>query len=226
MAGANAAGRFNGIQVWYRLGRPRTRSQDNQDLSILPFQTRRKKRFEALVQPHLEGMYRFAFRLTGQQQDAEDLVQDVVVKLYPRLSELESVDQLRPWLNRVLYRQFVDQLRRRNRQGEHALTDLVDGDGQNDWLDTLDAEDDGPVSKLARAQLGPALDEALSTLAPDQRALLLLHDVDGWRQEDIADVLGIPLGTVKSRLHRLRSALRKRLQRRLEPVSGSERVGK
>lgn len=135
-------------------------------------------------------------------------------------------DQLRPWLNRVLYRQFVDQLRRRNRQGEHALTDLVDGDGQNDWLDTLDAEDDGPVSKLARAQLGPALDEALSTLAPDQRALLLLHDVDGWRQEDIADVLGIPLGTVKSRLHRLRSALRKRLQRRLEPVSGSERVGK
>ena len=60
------------------------------------------------MQPHLEAMYRFAYRLAGQQQDAEDLVQDVVLKLYPRLSELESVEQLRPWLNRVLYRHFID----------------------------------------------------------------------------------------------------------------------
>lgn len=194
-------------------------------MAIFPFKPSRSRRFEALVQPHLVTMYRFAYRLAGQQQDAEDLVQDVVVKLYSRLDELENVQQLRPWLNRVLYRQFIDQVRRKNRQGDRPLTELVGTDGQADWLDSLESDSVGPDLHLEQARLGPALDRAMMTLTPDQRTLLLLHDVDGWRQEDIAAVLDIPLGTVKSRLHRCRAALRKKLQRDLEPTASSGRVG-
>ncbi len=169
-------------------------------------------------------MYRFAFRLAGQQQDAEDLVQDVVVKLYPRLEELEEVDQLRPWLNRVLYRHFIDQLRRKGRQGDRPMSDLVEADNQADWLDSLDAEHTGPMDLLELERLGPELDRVIAMLEPDQRTLLLLHDVDGWRQDEIAEILGIPLGTVKSRLHRVRAALRKKLQQQPEPTGIAGRV--
>jgi len=192
-------------------------------LAILPFRPSAQKRFQRMVQPHLQAMHGFAWRLTGNSQDAEDLVQDVVVKLYPRLDELESVDQLRPWLNRVLYRQFIDGLRKKSRQADQPVSDLMDADSQSDWLDSLEADDHSPELALGQAQLGPMLDKALARLSPDQRTLLLLHDVDGWRQEDVAEVLGVPVGTVKSRLHRCRANLRKFLQECMEPEPGSGR---
>ncbi|MBZ2170411.1 RNA polymerase sigma factor [Marinobacter sp. F4216] len=195
-------------------------------MSLIPFRQSKSRRFELLIQPHLDVLYRFAYRLAGQQQDAEDLVQDVIVKLYPRLDELEAVEQLRPWLNRVLYRHFIDQVRRKSRQGDMPLSELVEADAQADWLDSLESDQVGPDLLLEQSRLGPALDRVIATLPPDQRALVLLHDVDGWRQEDIADVLDIPLGTVKSRLHRCRAALRKKIQRELEPIPQTERVGK
>ena len=192
-------------------------------MAILPFRPSAQKRFQRMVQPHLQAMHGFAWRLTGNSQDAEDLVQDVVVKLYPRLDELESVDQLRPWLNRVLYRQFIDGLRKKSRQADQPVSDLMDADSQSDWLDSLEADDHSPELALRQAQLGPILDKALARLSPDQRTLLLLHDVDGWRQEDVAEVLGVPVGTVKSRLHRCRANLRKFLQECMEPEPGSGR---
>lgn len=192
-------------------------------MAILPFRPSAQKRFQRMVQPHLQAMHGFAWRLTGNSQGAEDLVQDVVVKLYPRLDELESVDQLRPWLNRVLYRQFIDGLRKKSRQADQPVSDLMGADSQSDWLDSLEADDHSPELALGQAQLGPMLDKALARLSPDQRTLLLLHDVDGWRQEDVAEVLGVPVGTVKSRLHRCRANLRKFLQECMEPEPGSGR---
>ena len=192
-------------------------------MAILPFRPSAQKRFQNLVQPHLQAMHAFAYRLSGSSQDAEDLVQDVVVKLYPRLDELESVEQLRPWLNRVLYRQFIDSLRKKNRQADRPVSDLMEADAQSDWLDTLESDRQSPELELSQARLGPALDKALAQLSADQRTLLLLHDVDGWRQEDVAEVLGVPIGTVKSRLHRSRAALRKYLQDCMEPERHSGR---
>ncbi len=169
-------------------------------------------------------MYRFAYRLSGQQQDAEDLVQDVVVKLYPRLDELESVEQLRPWLNRVLYRHFVDQVRRRGRRGEVTVSDLVEDGRQVDYLDSQASESPEFAEQISTERLGPVLDAVLKTLSPDQRTLMLLHDVDGWSQEDIAQVLAVPVGTVKSRVHRCRANLRKKLQTHPELFRDTGRV--
>lgn len=176
------------------------------------------------MQPHLTALHSFAYRLTGSLQDAEDLVQDVVVKLYPRLDELESVDQLRPWLNRVLYRQFIDSVRKKGRQADRPVSELMEADSQSDWLDSQMSDDQSPELELNKERLGPMLDRALEQMSPDQRTLLLLHDVDGWRQEDVAEVLGVPIGTVKSRLHRSRAALRKHLQAVVEPDGDSGRL--
>ena len=175
------------------------------------------------MQPHLRAMHGFAFRLTGHGPDAEDLVQDVVVKLYPRLSELESVDQLRSWLNRVLYRQFIDNTRKKGRQADRPLSELVDSDGQASYLDSVVSEDLAPDAMIDLERLKPAMRRVLDDLPPDHRTLLLLHDVDGWRQEDIAVVLELPVGTIKSRLHRCRAALRKKLQEGEEPFLSPDR---
>ncbi|MBO6849328.1 MAG: RNA polymerase sigma factor [Marinobacter sp.] len=193
-------------------------------MALLPFRPSRSKRFEKLVQPHLQALYRFAFRLAGQQQDAEDLVQDVIVKLYPRLDELEAIEQLRPWLNRVLYRHFIDQVRRKGRQSDRPLSEVVEAEQQSSYLESFASDDIGPEAHLEAGRVGPALDKVMAALDPDQRTLIMLHDVDGWRQEDIAEILDIPLGTVKSRLHRCRAALREKLQKELEPFSGIGRV--
>ncbi|MBE0484760.1 RNA polymerase sigma factor [Marinobacter sp.] len=192
-------------------------------MAILPFRPSAQKRFQRLVQPHLQALHAFAYRLTGSRQDAEDLVQDVVVKLYPRLDELEPVSQLRPWLNRVLYRQFIDSVRKKGRQADSPASDMIDSENQADWLDSLASDALSPELELNRERLGPLLDKALDQLSPDQRTLLLLHDVDGWRQEDVAEVLSVPVGTVKSRLHRSRAALRKYLRGSMEPDADFER---
>lgn len=193
-------------------------------MAILPFRSSAQKRFQRLVQPHLQALHAFACRLTRSRQDAEDLVQDVVVKLYPKLDELESVSQLRPWLNRVLYRQFIDSVRKKGRQADRPASDMMDADSQSDWFDSLASEQLSPELALSRNRLGPMLDRALEQLSPDQRTLLLLHDVDGWRQEDVAEVLAVPIGTVKSRLHRSRAALRKHLQESVEPATDFGRL--
>lgn len=185
-------------------------------MALLPFKPSRPKRFEKLVQPHLEAMYRFAFRLSGQQQDAEDLVQDVVVKLYPRLEELEGIEQLRPWLNRVLYRHFIDQVRRKGRRADRPVSDVAEPEQQATFLDSYAADMPELTEQIDSARLKPIMDSVIQELSPDMRTLMLLHDVDGWSQEDIARVLEVPVGTVKSRVHRCRASLREKLLERPE----------
>ncbi len=193
-------------------------------MALLPFKLSRSKRFERLVQPHLEAMYRFAFRLAGQQQDAEDLVQDVVVKLYPRLEELEGIEQLRPWLNRVLYRHFIDQVRRKGRRADRPVSDVAEPEQQATFLDSYAADMPELTEQISAGRLKPIMDSVIQELSPDMRTLMLLHDVDGWSQEDIARVLEIPVGTVKSRVHRCRASLREKLLERPELFPQAGRV--
>jgi RNA polymerase sigma factor (sigma-70 family) len=194
-------------------------------LALIPFRRATKPaRFEQLVQPHLEAMYRFAFRLSGQQQDAEDLVQDVVVKLYPRLEELGEIEQLRPWLNRVLYRHFIDQVRRKGRRADRPVSDVAEPDQQATFLDSYAADEPELSEQISAARLKPVMDSVIQELSPEQRTLMLLHDVDGWSQEEIACVLEIPVGTVKSRVHRCRASLKKKLLERPELFQQAGRV--
>ena len=174
-------------------------------------------RFEALLRPHVEHLYRLAWRFTGNDADAEDLVQDVLLKLYPRTAELAAVEVLRPWLARVLYRHYVDTVRERARQPA-----IEAASGDEDPLAQVPSDAEGPEAHVERMRLQARLLQALGRLNPEQRAVVALHDVEGYTLEELEEILEAPLGTLKSRLHRARAALREALAR--EPSAVRERV--
>lgn len=168
-----------------------------------------RRRFTALVRPHLDIMYRMAFRWTRQQQDAEDLVQDVLLKLVDRLDEMESIDQLRPWLLRILYRRFVDVFRRAQRSP-------VDYADQHDLEEQgISASSEADIDSVERYEWQQALQLGLDALDDEQRDTILLHDVEGYTAEEVAIILEIRPGTVKSRVHRARSRLKEFLGKEL-----------
>lgn len=156
--------------------------------------------FEALFAPHREALRRMALRLTGDADDAEDLLQEVSAHLYARTAALRGVDQLRPWLLRVLYRHFVDHWRR-----ERASPVWFAGD---DMPDPAAPPEDVPEAEFERSLTRERLQRALDRLSPEQREVLLFHDVEGYTLPEVAAAMDMPVGTLKSRLHRARDRLR------------------
>ena len=159
--------------------------------------------FEALIRPHLDRLYRLAYRLTLTVADAQDLVQDVLVKLYPRRDELSSIIDLKPWLSRVLYNQFVQQTRRYRSQ---RLRVVMEAEG--DPMDSLAGPGEDPAEEVVRSFDIRQVRNALAALSEDHRTVLLMHDAEGYKLEEIQIITGVPLGTIKSRLHRARARLR------------------
>lgn len=168
--------------------------------------------FEALIAPHIDPLYRAAFRFTGHQEDAEDLVQDLLVKLYPKSVELSNIDMLRPWLLRALYNLFIDGRRRHARSPHGHLESNGEPEGGNEGrgevCDRIASPEAEPETFVERRMLADYLVEAMKVLSDEHRAVLMLHDVEGYSLVELADTLDIPLGTLKSRLFRARGALK------------------
>jgi RNA polymerase sigma-70 factor, ECF subfamily len=169
-------------------------------------------RFDRLVRPHLPALFRTAYRYTGRREDAEDLVQDLLTKLYPRTSELEQIEDLKPWLTRALYNAFIDGVRRTQRAPE-----LVDVDDE-----VLEGPHD-PQSDFLTAEQRQALITAIDRLNPEHRAVVMLHLVEGHSLPELASLLDVQIGTLKSRLHRAKAQLQDSLKF-MEPFSPAERV--
>ena len=161
--------------------------------------------FEALIAPHIDYLYRVAYRFCGNQAGAEDLVQDLLIKLYPRVEELRRLEQIRPWLVRVLYRQFIDQVRQNQRSPLHGADDLADILLPIDDMRT-------PENEAEQDHLHKLLVKAMAKLNEEQRALISLHDIEGYTLQELEVMLETPLGTLKSRLHRTREKLRDTLE--------------
>lgn len=160
--------------------------------------------FARLVSPHVDHLYRLAFRFTNNSQDAEDLVQELLAKLFPRTREIREIERLRPWLDRILYRMFVDRIRYDQRRPvsdcEKNDPDEFAGLGNNPEFDL--------EQKLTRERL----QAAYAQLNEDHRALLAMHDIEGYTLLELESMLDTPIGTLKSRLHRARNQLRKNLE--------------
>lgn len=184
--------------------------------------------FEALVQPHIQHLYRLAYRFTGSVADAEDLVQDVLTKLLARSRELRSIEQPRPWLTRVLYHQFVDDVRALSREPGAASDSPGTDLSAQEHLHSREDEGVTPEGALEREFTAARLRAALGRLPEAQRAVLALHDVEGYTLSELSRMLELPTGTLKSRLHRARAALRAQLEVRgeaqREPSAAPERV--
>jgi RNA polymerase sigma-70 factor (ECF subfamily) len=160
--------------------------------------------FEQLVRPHFDRLWRLAFRLTGQKAEAEDLFQELLVRAYGKLDDLVEIDEPGSWLSRVMYNLFVDERRRFARRRLHVVDEgSLPAEGVQGF-----AGDQDPALDTERLDRITALDRALAELSEEHRIIVLLHDTEGYKLEEIHELMGIPLGTVKSRLHRARARLR------------------
>lgn len=165
--------------------------------------------FETQVLPLRRDLYGTALRYTRNPADAEDLVQDTLVRAYAAWPRFQPGSNLRGWLHRILVNGFISGYRRDKRRrrfatsGDDAVRALY-GDGCDQPAD--------PRSALERRALGDEVVAALSKLGDDQRRVVELADLRGARYKDVAAELGVPLGTVMSRLFRARRQLEGELQ--------------
>lgn len=165
--------------------------------------------FDEQVLPHRQALYATALKLTKQPTDAEDLVQDTMMRAYVAWSSFEPGSNCRAWLFRILTNSFINNYRRRRRHSrfarecpEDALTALY-GNSHHQARD--------PEKQMIEQTLGDEVTAALAALGEDYRRVVELADLRGIRYRDIAEVLELPIGTVMSRLFRARRQLEEQL---------------
>ncbi len=154
--------------------------------------------WEEVAQTHSRFIYSVAYRLTGSHHDAQDLVQEVLLRVRRGLATYRP-GNLEGWLSRITTNAFLDRVRKQKRRPTQPLPD--DPDRVIPGSSGIDAE-------MAQRDLPDHLQQLLSDLAPDYRIPVVLKDVLGFSYEEIARQLDIPIGTVRSRIHRGRSRLR------------------
>ncbi|NBM17225.1 RNA polymerase sigma factor SigE [Streptomyces sp. GC420] len=170
--------------------------------------------WEEIVSAHSARVYRLAYRLTGNQHDAEDLTQEVFVRVFRSLSTY-TPGTFEGWLHRITTNLFLDMVRRRQRIRFDALGD--------DAAERLPSREPSPQQAFHDTHFDADVQQALDTLAPEFRAAVVLCDIEGLSYEEIAATLGVKLGTVRSRIHRGRSHLRKALQHRSPEARAEQR---
>ncbi|MGI8868540.1 MAG: RNA polymerase sigma factor SigE [Mycobacteriales bacterium] len=169
--------------------------------------------WDEIVREHSGRVFRLAYRLSGNRQDAEDLTQETFVRVFRSLSSY-TPGTFEGWLHRITTNLFLDLARRRQRIRFDALPD--DPAGQQGGA--LPSRGPSPEQAYSDAHFDYDIQDALDALPPDFRVAVVLCDIEGLTYEEIADTLGIKLGTVRSRIHRGRLALREALAHRAPEV--------
>jgi RNA polymerase sigma-70 factor (ECF subfamily) len=158
--------------------------------------------WDEVVRQHADRTYRLAYRLSGNAQDAEDLTQETFIRVFRSLSSYQP-GTFEGWMHRITTNLFLDMVRRRNRVRMEALPDDYD---------RVPGAEPSPEQAFSASNFDPDLQDALESLAPEFRAAVVLCDVEGLSYEEIGATLGVKLGTVRSRIHRGRQALRAALE--------------
>lgn len=169
--------------------------------------------FDALFQRHFPTVYRQAFRLVGNQAEAEEIVQEVFLTLYEKAKTFRGESAFSTWLYRITMNAALSKLRRRKRAEELRLDDYLPRfreDGHHlvrpvvDWSNELEG-------RLAKAEMYRLIQEALDQLQPVDRAVVMLSELEGLSDREIGTTLGLTVSAVKARLHRSRLFLRGKL---------------
>jgi RNA polymerase sigma factor (sigma-70 family) len=167
--------------------------------------------FEQELFPLMDALYNFAFHLTYNEDDANDLVQETFLKAYRFIDSYQEGTNAKAWLFKILKNAFINDYRKKTRQPTRV--DYEDFSGYND------ADEDSTTTYVDLRQemfsglIGDEVTRALNELPVDFRTVILLCDVEDFSYEEIASIINIPIGTVRSRLHRARNILKEKLRK-------------
>ncbi len=164
--------------------------------------------FGELVRRYQDRLYNTVFRFLGNAEDAQDVVQEALISAYQSLESFKGDAQFFTWLYRIAINTAISH--KRKRHPSLSIDVGRDGEGTMEPLDTSDAS--RPGRALERREEERRVHRALERLSPEHRAVLILKDMEGQKYETMAEVLGVPIGTIRSRLHRARSELRDLLE--------------
>lgn len=170
---------------------------------------KKQQDFNEEILPHLDALYNFGLRLTSDPNDAEDLVQDSIVKAYRFFSSYEKGTNAKAWLFRILKNSYINNYRRKSKKPQE-----VDYDEVATFYETIRAErteTSDLEDKMFRELIDDDLSNALDSIPEDFRTVVLLCDVEDFTYEEIANMLDVPIGTIRSRLHRGRNLLKAQL---------------
>jgi RNA polymerase sigma-70 factor, ECF subfamily len=152
--------------------------------------------------------YNYAYRLTGNEPDARDLTQEAFIRVFRAWQSFREGTSFLSWIYRIITNLYRDELRRR----KGVFTQPLPEDNRAQER-PLHEETHDPIGAIHERQLSAAMERALDSLTPDQRAVVILADVEEYSYQEIADIIGCSIGTVRSRLHRARAQLRKSVMR-------------
>jgi RNA polymerase sigma-70 factor, ECF subfamily len=170
--------------------------------------------YRLLVERHSRSVFRLAFRMTGNEQDSEDVVQETFLRAYKQLHRYEARSSFATWLYRIAANYSLDLVRRRKRHGEVALSDSPDGDDTPEMLDTIPSRDPGPHRLAFSGAVQRCVAGALDELSAQERTAFVLRHFEGQSIEEISGALGLSGNAAK---HSIFRAVQK-LRRALEPL--------
>lgn len=173
-------------------------------------QMSKRKEFESQAVPHMEALLRTALRMTKNEKDAEDLVQEAMVKAYRFWDKFEQGTNARAWLFRIMTNIFINNYRSKSRSPVSVNVDEIDDSFLYGQL-ARGKQSETPEQVLFSKIFDDDIKEAIENLPDDFRLVIVLSFLEGFSYQEIADITDLQLGTVKSRLHRGRKLLQKEL---------------
>lgn len=170
----------------------------------------RDELFEKEFFPHVNALYNFAFHLTYNEDDAHDLVQEAYMKAYRFAHSYEVGTNAKAWLFKILKNAFINEYRKKakrpTRVDYEEIVHFHDKENGKTGNESLDMRQD-----FFHEMMGDEITKAINSLPVDFKTVILLCDIEGFTYEEIAKIIDIPVGTVRSRLHRARNVLKERL---------------
>jgi len=175
--------------------------------------------FETLIVQYEKLIYNIAWRIMGNAEDAKDIAQEAIIKIYRNLAACKSLDLFKAWAAKITHNTCMDELRRRKNKATESYDAMLEegrADADIRGVELGSSVSDSPEAALMQKELQGIIADGLGKLSDEHRALLVLRDVQGISYEEIADITNLPLGTVKSRISRGRSNLKRILLNMME----------
>ncbi|MBA3465715.1 MAG: sigma-70 family RNA polymerase sigma factor [Deltaproteobacteria bacterium] len=207
-----------GLRAVSPAGRVKWRPMSELERSLLRrLRDRDERAFRELIDDHRDRVFNITYRMLGNRAEAEDVAQEVFITVFKTIESFREESKFSTWLYRVTVNHCKNRIKYLARRHDRDKDELDETSQQtNGAISGLPVRAAQPDKALASAQMEKLLQQAIADLDEDQRAVVILRDVEDLSIEEICEITGLPDGTVKSRLHRARLVLRKKLQRHVD----------